>query len=617
MAKRKHQRRSKSRSNPQAIKNFSLWLAGLIILGGLIYYVSYGISGSSAFEQLPRSLVYYVADQSGLTQSDKYGNYGVHYAQPGDTVTMWMTVKNLSRNPAAYVWYPVNELPDEGKDYPYAHAIGAATANDVSPFWLDGSSFVLNGNRLTYYDGPAVHRGKYMTLAWQVKISNDAVLGSAYPLSLGLVREFDEWGIKVNSVGRTAQMQAIRWVFKISNMDVYSNMPVTTVANYSGKLVYEDLSYGLAETILSRDLNTGQTTQLFSRTRADSYSPTIYARLMDPREGIFWVGQTINDQWGYGDKWNVFTDLYNTTLAGVGVSAYVLEEDLKQSDWWDAVGIGSISPSSTAFPVNPIHLAVEKYNSRGISLYDYTNKQIISFAPRLNSSPWDMAEFSGYAQKLWTADYSKLYLGRCNADNRDVCTDGLSTWQFDQITFLTGDYPRLESASILNEQNFNTVEFDLNTGTAVGSTYSLKSGIPFPPSNIKAVDLNSGAVQSVGKSSSAAYKVEKVSADGGWMFYTMRNSTGSVDDVKTPHDKMVAFISRVGDIYQPMLVAQDFDHLKVLGWTQDNRYLAYLEYRNCNSFGCASSLKIFDTQNRGHLVTPAWPNQSMIPIAVV
>jgi len=581
----------------------SFIVAGLIILGGLVYYVSHGVKGSAAFEQFPRSLAYYVADQSGLTQSDTYGNYGVQYARPGDTVTMWVTVKNLSRNPAANVWYPVDELTSEGADYPNAHAIGIGPVNDVSPFWLDSSSFVSHGNRLTYYNGPAVYRGKYMTLAWQVKIANDAVLGSTYPLSLGLMREFDEWGIRVNSLGKTTSTQAMRWVFKISNMNVYPNMPITTVANYNGKLVYEDLSNGLTEKIMSYDLNTGQTTQLFSRTRADSYSPTIYARLMDSRKGFFLVGQTTNGQWGYGDKWSV-----SAGTGWGGSSSSSLGDVLNQDDWWD-ISVGGMETP----------LALEKFKSQGITLYyplaESANDEFMSFAPRLNSSPWDIAKFSGYAQKVWTPDFLKLYLGWCNADSRDTCTDGLSTWQFDLLTFLTGSSPRLESAPILNEQKFNTVEFDLNTGTAVGSTYSLKRGVPLPSSTIKVVDLNTGAVQSVGKSSVAAYKIEKVSADGDWMFYTMRNSTGSTDDVKTPRDKMVAFISRVGDIYQPLLVAQDFDHLKVLGWTQDNRFLSYIEYSKCNSLGCTSSLKIFDTQNRS-AYTPVLPTLS-VPIAVV
>ena len=66
--KRKSKQRSRSTKNFQTIRKASFIIAGLIILGGLIYYVSHGVKGSAAFEQFPRSLAYYVADQSGLIQ---------------------------------------------------------------------------------------------------------------------------------------------------------------------------------------------------------------------------------------------------------------------------------------------------------------------------------------------------------------------------------------------------------------------------------------------------------------------------------------------------------------------------------------------------------------------
>ena len=93
------------------LKKHSGWIAALIIVVALGYYLNNGIFFSSAFEQLPRSLAYYMAEQSGLPNYDGEMNLGVHYAKPGDVVDMWITVENMSKNPKKlnmiYFWITI------------------------------------------------------------------------------------------------------------------------------------------------------------------------------------------------------------------------------------------------------------------------------------------------------------------------------------------------------------------------------------------------------------------------------------------------------------------------------------------------------------------------------
>lgn len=166
-----------------------------------------------AFEAFPRSLAWELITQSGEIQTDDNGDqYGVHYAQPGDILNMSVTVKNLSRNPAAEIWYGTSALIDEGPDYPNAHAIGIGTWGpmDHVPYFLDSSSFVINNNRFTYYDGEAVARGENMTLNFQVKIT-EGLADGAYNLVTSLVREFDEWGWRDNGDGTNHRHNSILW----------------------------------------------------------------------------------------------------------------------------------------------------------------------------------------------------------------------------------------------------------------------------------------------------------------------------------------------------------------------------------------------------------------------
>lgn len=186
------------------------------ILVGLLWLPG---GAAQAFEQLPRSLAWELIAQSG---EKKYNSasypYAVHYAQAGDTVEMWATVKNWSRNPRAQMWYGQSSLLNEGPNYPNAHAIGVGTWDpmDHQPTFLDPSSFVVNGNRLVYYDGPAINRGQTVTIRWKVKIAANTADG-IYDLPLALVRELDEWGYRVTPSGANHRYRSMLYQFVVGD----------------------------------------------------------------------------------------------------------------------------------------------------------------------------------------------------------------------------------------------------------------------------------------------------------------------------------------------------------------------------------------------------------------
>ncbi len=178
------------------------------------------VSPAKAFEQLPRSLAWELLDMSGQKKEYVEGKYLInnHYVKPGDTIDMWVRVANRSKNPAAEVWYGKSALLDEGPNYPNAHAIGVGMWDpfDKNPGWIDPSSFVINDNRFMYYDGPRVDKNSAVTLAWKVKIPTTVPNGQ-YDLTLNLVREFDEWGIRVDSAGNTHRYQSMYWKIHVGD----------------------------------------------------------------------------------------------------------------------------------------------------------------------------------------------------------------------------------------------------------------------------------------------------------------------------------------------------------------------------------------------------------------
>ncbi len=205
---------------------------------------------AAAFEQLPRSLAWELIDMSGEKVHASNSMYGIYRVQKGQTVDMWVTVKNLSKNPRAEVWYGRDSLLPEGPLYPNAHAIGVGTLNpmDNKPGWVDPASFVINGNRLTYYNGAPVSWGQTVTLNWKIKLA-DNVADGIYNLNLGLVREFDEWGERVTSTGAHHQFQDVYWKFAVGNVvipqnpsEYFTSNVATSVGTFATKQVKIDLA---------------------------------------------------------------------------------------------------------------------------------------------------------------------------------------------------------------------------------------------------------------------------------------------------------------------------------------------------------------------------------------
>jgi hypothetical protein len=186
------------------------------LIGLLAVALLSSVSSVEAFQPLPNSLAWEVINQSGTPVSGTdLTSYNV---SPGQTVNLSLTIKNWSRNPAAQVWYGTSALLSEGSDYPYAHAIGVGTWNprDNVPSFIDSSSFVIHGNRLAYYNGPEVGRGGQIVLSWSVKLKSD-IRSGAYDLDLALVREFDEWGQRVDGQGKPHRFQSVRYRFNVSD----------------------------------------------------------------------------------------------------------------------------------------------------------------------------------------------------------------------------------------------------------------------------------------------------------------------------------------------------------------------------------------------------------------
>ncbi|OGB74694.1 hypothetical protein A2810_00260 [candidate division Kazan bacterium RIFCSPHIGHO2_01_FULL_49_10] len=192
-----------------------LWL----IVALLTSQIWSGVPSVIAFEQLPRSLAWELMGQSGIEQLTPDGYpYSIINTPPGATIQMSVKVRNRSRNPRAEVWYGKSALIKEGPSYPNAHAIGIGTWDpmDNKPSFLDASSFVINGNRLAYYDGAPVNKGGIMDLSWTVRVADNTPNGT-YDLVLSLVREHDEWGYRVTPKGVNHKYRSILFRFVIGN----------------------------------------------------------------------------------------------------------------------------------------------------------------------------------------------------------------------------------------------------------------------------------------------------------------------------------------------------------------------------------------------------------------
>lgn len=210
----------------------ALFLLVVIIASGFILPIEI----TNAFEPLPRSLAWELVEQTGETRYDSKGYpYAIFRAQPGERVDLFATVRNMSRNPKAQVWYGTSDLLPEGNNYPNAHAIGLGTWAPIDhiPTFLDASSFVINNNRLAYYDGPPVHRGELMALGFQVRLADNLPDG-VYDLTVSLVREFDEWGWRDNGKGQNHYYRSMLWRFVVGEA-----AEVLTYDPYGGDMTFD------------------------------------------------------------------------------------------------------------------------------------------------------------------------------------------------------------------------------------------------------------------------------------------------------------------------------------------------------------------------------------------
>jgi len=175
--------------------------------------IAFAAPQALAFENLG-TFRYQWISQSGTLSAD--GTAHEVAANPGDTVSMNMTIRNRSTNAAALTMYGTSALLDEGTAYPNAHAVGLGTSHprDNVPAWIDSSSFAINGNRFTYYDGDAVNPGEDLTLTWTVKIASTAANGT-YDLYTEIVREWDGWAQQVTAAGVPIGNGDIFWRFLI------------------------------------------------------------------------------------------------------------------------------------------------------------------------------------------------------------------------------------------------------------------------------------------------------------------------------------------------------------------------------------------------------------------
>lgn len=114
-----------------------------------------------------------------------------HYvnANAGDTVAMSVTVTNKS-SVTIKGKTALGEIPAGKQVQVGAWSIGVR--GDAMTSWMDDSSFVLNKNRLVYYDGADVAPGQNLTFNWNVKIAAGAPAGT-YDWYFRPVAEYIAW----------------------------------------------------------------------------------------------------------------------------------------------------------------------------------------------------------------------------------------------------------------------------------------------------------------------------------------------------------------------------------------------------------------------------------------
>ncbi|MFH1088312.1 MAG: hypothetical protein V1719_00535 [Patescibacteria group bacterium] len=586
-------KKSVGKRSQLAIKELGLFLAALILLGGLIYYVQHGVAGSSAFEQFPRSLAYNVIEQSGLPQSDLGPtSYAVHYARPGDTISMFVTVKNLSRNSKALVWYPKKDLLDEGIDYPSAHAIGVGVVNDESPYWVDPSSFVINGNRLAYYDGPAVYKNNYMTISWQIKISQYAPYG-VYTLDLGLLREFDEWGMRTYVNGRNSDDQFIRWVFKVSDQSIY-DINTTAIAGYSPKIIYHSniyqgsnqQGYPIESRLMTYDLVTGQSKQIY---KTIEYPDGIWATMVDPYHGKIKVDLSSYVAGGYTD-WQI--------LDIDGNMINFDNESFRAGRWANML----YSPDERYIA------ASDSMSSNKLAVYDCTTNQMREY--------WINAT-AGYRIVGWSPDSDRVFV--------DAYTTGwFNNLKINRYQIFVDGNGVPEMMLWLNDNTLGPLSMDLTNGFAMAQEL-VQNNFSTPqlykyPRELRFIDLSRGLTQLINKTKNSylGYQFHRMSPDGSLFAYSMKTRTYTPKILTEPASQSefgsTLMISRIGDIYQPVVVS-NFG-ADVVGWSKDNRFVAYTYTNTAMVSGGMDwfGFTVFDLQYKLDYQPPIADNSRVIGI---
>lgn len=210
-----------------------------------------------AIEFFSTPLRYQWVSQSGTLSAD--GTAHEYNVQPGDTVSMSLTIKNRSIDAAAKVMYgvpPGGTLLPEEAPYRGAHELRVGVKNDEILSWIDSSSFYINpdgdNNRFAVYDGVDANYGENLTFTWDLKIAASTTDG-VYDLYTGLVREFDAWARQVNASGALLGSGDIFWRFNVGdvstpsitgalNVNALSTTPAADIVPQSGNANFTKFS---------------------------------------------------------------------------------------------------------------------------------------------------------------------------------------------------------------------------------------------------------------------------------------------------------------------------------------------------------------------------------------
>ena len=128
-------------------------------------------------------------------------------ASRADTIAMSVTLVNRSGREIK----GLSSLPAVAGKINYGGwGLGTSKPIDNKPTWLDASSFVINGNRFVYYNGPDIPDGGEFTLTWNIKISSTAARGT-YKMYLNCVKEWENWTQQVSRDGILLPSPDIFW----------------------------------------------------------------------------------------------------------------------------------------------------------------------------------------------------------------------------------------------------------------------------------------------------------------------------------------------------------------------------------------------------------------------